>query len=68
MEGCSVLVGPHWVTGGSSGRGDNCSGEGVIKTSYVNLSCWRATTLELWKITRRHLSFIVSVKQGVGVW
>ena len=21
MEGCSVLAGPHWVTGGSSGRG-----------------------------------------------
>ena len=59
MEGCSVLAGPHWVTGS---RGDNCSGEGVIKTSYVNISCWRATTLELGKITRRHLSFIVCVK------
>ena len=21
VEGCSVLAGPHWVTGGSSGRG-----------------------------------------------
>ena len=39
-----------WSALGHWWQGDNCCGECVIKTSYVNISCWRATTLELGRL------------------